>query len=705
MQGSVGSCHDDITEVLTKDGWKLFKYINKEDSLATVNPLNGDLFFEKPTNIISYYYEGDMYHFKHQSLDCLVTPNHNMLVRKFVEKHNKRTLNDSYELTEAKDVGWYCGLMNKVNYLGKNEQFYKLEGLKCENGWIVNEKIVDMKYWLRLLGVFVAEGTMLDPKTAHWRIQIAGVKKRERDFIENTLKKLDIHTTVYKDRYYINNKQIWLEFEKLGFYKVKAPFKKVPEFVFELNPELISEFLLGFLMGDGTITQNGSVQYFTSSEVLADHLQLLVLLSGKWSNISVDKDVVGKIRTMKDGRQFTQNYPAYTICVWKSNNLSISKKNNLTIKPYNGVVYCAEVPTFHTLVTRRNGKILISGNCVPHSIHGYCREITEEKQNNKYIMFSLGFGYANRKPTDYQGEGMYPRECLQNLKEFGAVPYEYFPYNEEYPGILNRLNPIKEQLLKIAYSYRISSYCRLYSVDEIKTALMNLGAVTICIPVYQSFYSVGKDGLVPIPKNGEKLHGFHMMTITGWKKSNQWVVYNSWSENWGDKGKCYIPFNFPITEAWSITDNILPEPIKPDPKPEPDNKIKIFDVAPIIINGRTMLELRNLANITGCINIMWNAQEKKITLQYKDKSIIMWIDKKEYKVARGIGFYVYEDRIFDVAPTLMNGRTLLEVRNLANITDAKRIDWNEKNKEVTLTYPDKTVKMWIGKKEYEIAGK
>ena len=49
-QGSVGSCHDDQTEVLTKKGWKLFKDITYEDELASVNPEDGVLIFEKPTN-------------------------------------------------------------------------------------------------------------------------------------------------------------------------------------------------------------------------------------------------------------------------------------------------------------------------------------------------------------------------------------------------------------------------------------------------------------------------------------------------------------------------------------------------------------------------------------------------------------------------------------------------------------------------------
>jgi len=38
------------------------------------------------------------------------------------------------------------------------------------------------------------------------------------------------------------------------------------------------------------------------------------------------------------------------------------KKSDRFIKPYNDYVYCAEVPN-HTLITRRNGKTLVSGNC------------------------------------------------------------------------------------------------------------------------------------------------------------------------------------------------------------------------------------------------------------------------------------------------------------------------------------------------------
>ena len=185
-QGELGSCHDSITEVLTLEGWKLFNDITYEDKLASVSPTTHEVIFESPTNIIKYHYKGDLIYCSNRVLDFAVTPNHKMLVRRWNEK--RRALNSEYEFVEAKDLGWYSGLLNSVIYNGINSpEFYYLPPV--ENIVKVNRrkgKYVDMVYWVRFIGIYLAEGTMIkENKFDHSKIQIACVKEREKSFIKD----------------------------------------------------------------------------------------------------------------------------------------------------------------------------------------------------------------------------------------------------------------------------------------------------------------------------------------------------------------------------------------------------------------------------------------------------------------------------------------------------------------------------------------
>lgn len=206
-----------------------------------------------------------------------------------------------------------------------------------------------------------------------------------------------------------------------------------------------------------------------------------------------------------------------------------------------------------------NGNIKDQGlfpTCVGYSL-SYCCETIESKQSGRDEKLSPGFIYANRELTDYQGEGMYPREALKNLQKYGIVEYDLFPYNNYYYTLKNKLGLIKDELISKAQPHQITTYCRLFNDNEIKNALMQLGPVTICIPVSDNFYNLSETNIVPMPNN-INVNSYHEVTIFGWRKDNTWIIFNSWGEGWGDYGKCYIPFSFPIVEAWSITDTNFP---------------------------------------------------------------------------------------------------------------------------------------------------
>lgn len=206
------------------------------------------------------------------------------------------------------------------------------------------------------------------------------------------------------------------------------------------------------------------------------------------------------------------------------------------------------------------------GSCVAHACAtamGY----GELKGTNPAHDFSRGFIYGNRKPLDYQGEGMYVRQALKQLNHCGDCEYIDFPYNETYPNVKAKIEKDKENLLAKAEPFKILNYFRCYTNDEVKIALLNQGAVVISIPVYESFSSN-----CPIPKIGEKRRGSHAMCIVGWDKTG-WIIQNSWSRLWGKGGFLHLPYDYPVSEFWGITVN----PSVPTPTPvSPLQKIKSF---------------------------------------------------------------------------------------------------------------------------------
>jgi len=164
------------------------------------------------------------------------------------------------------------------------------------------------------------------------------------------------------------------------------------------------------------------------------------------------------------------------------------------------------------------------GSCVAFSLK-YIKECQEFKERSEVLEFSPGFIYLNRhkRPDgsgyehEGQNEGMLPKDALKSLQLDGVCEYKYFPYNVPYSEASKY--PIPQEAFANAIPQKIKYYYAVSTVNEIKTALMNSGAVLYCIPVYESFYNVNKDGIVPMPYG--QLYGYHAMVIIGWRKDNK----------------------------------------------------------------------------------------------------------------------------------------------------------------------------------------
>ncbi len=333
-------CYDDKTEVLTENGWKFFKDLNDEDKICTLNPENKNIEFHKPTSRMSSYYNGEMHHYKHQSLDLLVTPNHNMSV--FSRKTGK------HNLIQSKDLGTgYNMLRNGATNQRPNKEYIT-----------IGSKEYNYDTFMKFLGLYIGDGSVYSDKEEArkraYEISFCVIKERKIIEIRQTLSDLGVKFNEHKNRegikFVIYNKDI---FEFLHPLK-DAKNKYIPRFILkEAGSRNLRKLLEGLLFSDGTDGSNG-VWYYTSSKQLKDDVVEMCALLGLMTNTFYRE----RCTMFPDGREVRG--ACYEIKILKTPRIKrLSKYRNKTI--YKGMIYCVEVPN-HILMVRRNDTVAWCGN-------------------------------------------------------------------------------------------------------------------------------------------------------------------------------------------------------------------------------------------------------------------------------------------------------------------------------------------------------
>lgn len=125
--------------------------------------------------------------------------------------------------------------------------------------------------------------------------------------------------------------------------------------------------------------------------------------------------------------------------------------------------------------------------------------------------------------------GMTPKDTMEILYKVGIVPEKIYPYNT--------FKPITESQLKQAESFRIQGYAQINTIDSLKKALFANGPCYIAFPVYNPEKMEFWKPEFP----GQQMMGGHAVCVAGYLK-DKFIIRNSWSTSWGDKGYTYLPF-------------------------------------------------------------------------------------------------------------------------------------------------------------------
>lgn len=340
-------CYSEDTEVLTEVGWRLFPSLTGREALATVSP-EKVLSFVRPDRLVSYHFTGELIHFSSKTVDLLVTPTHQMYVR------GKRE--ESYGFVAAQDLvgkGQYVHLMNQMTWEGNDRQVFSLPPVTYYRaGQPLPE--FDMGDWCEFLGWYVSEGSTVRYRD-RYEVHITQIKPDYQPSLEGLLTRMGFHWHYNGRSYVICNKQLTVYLAELG----KAPQKFIPSEFLELSPMYLSRLYLGLMYGDGHFQHRNfgeQWKYFTASPRLAGQVHELILKLG-WNASTYVTPLE------KEGR-----LPKHTVVRRISRESTIWRDKHHSRVPYDGMVYCATVAPYHTLVVRRNGKSAVCGNCWWHTI-------------------------------------------------------------------------------------------------------------------------------------------------------------------------------------------------------------------------------------------------------------------------------------------------------------------------------------------------
>ena len=396
--GPKGRCYDKETEILTDEGWKRFSDLKGNELVYTLNPENMEIVLQPIKRIYEYDYEGKMYHIHNSFIDLFVTPDHKMFFSPYYGKPKLAPIEEmlTYSYVTLFNTGKWKGekkekiyfkrkirKCKKCGYMGKHFRAKEPRCTKCRSRKVevVEEEVsYPMEDFLKFLGFWLGDGSLGKSKSSE--IIITQVKEKERKEILEVCKKLFNGSTITVKKYdiIVHNRQVyqWL-FNVVGKGKLE---RRIPYEIKSLSPELLQTLIEWYSKADGT-DYGTKFTIYTSNPKMRDDLMEVALKAG-FSARYITRPK-GSSSHLKDGRKIVSKLDNYQICITKEvgNNLVLETKKIMDEKydyngektwirqeEYKGKVYSVEVPEYHVIYVRRNGKPLWSGNSdeLPHKI-------------------------------------------------------------------------------------------------------------------------------------------------------------------------------------------------------------------------------------------------------------------------------------------------------------------------------------------------
>ncbi|MCU0686116.1 MAG: C1 family peptidase, partial [Polyangiaceae bacterium] len=199
-----------------------------------------------------------------------------------------------------------------------------------------------------------------------------------------------------------------------------------------------------------------------------------------------------------------------------------------------------------------------TSSCVANAVAGAYEYLAKRHLGEEAYDVSRLFIYYNARDlggsADEDG-GSFIGDAIEGLKRYGACSERTWPFEES--AVVER--PSDDSFGEAASFLVEHAELVPTELDAWRSALAEGHPVIFGISLFRSFDAHRKKGLVPMPSASEASrasHGGHAMLCVGYSdKDRLFVVRNSWGDGWGDKGYCYIPYDYLMNAKFNSGDS------------------------------------------------------------------------------------------------------------------------------------------------------
>lgn len=348
-------CHDDQTEILTESGWKLFADLSKNEKVATFNCDSERVEYQHTSHIHSSNYDGKLSYIQTpRHMDCAVTPNHRM-----VYKHlwsYKGVFNESvWNLKPLHDVPLKAAIKTVTASPSGNREYNVPED------------------YLRILGWVLTDGNISNKESFGKRVITIYQRESKVHLVMEILERMGVKFSTYiRNRKILSICGVSLKKPCEPSYEIRIlqgnlrdwilqhldSKKKIPDFIKHLSDRQFEILLSAIVDGDGSRHKSSPETSWMvyGRKPFLDTLQAMCVTHGWRATLVMYKN--------QKGPQWKLNINRH----WQLSTSSLGRF--IEERKYKGKVWCATVPN-STLITRRNGRVLISGNTALEKYHSF----------------------------------------------------------------------------------------------------------------------------------------------------------------------------------------------------------------------------------------------------------------------------------------------------------------------------------------------